>query len=38
MIPGELIIMDGDIEYNKGRESIKLEVVNTGDRPVQDER
>lgn len=35
MIPGELIIMDGDIEYNKGRESIKLEVVNTGDRPVQ---
>lgn len=35
MIPGELIVKEGKIEYNKGKEAIKLEVVNTGDRPVQ---
>ena len=35
MIPGELIIKEGTIEYNKGKEAIKLEVVNTGDRPIQ---
>ena len=35
MIPGEFIIKEGTIEYNKGKEAIKLEVVNTGDRPVQ---
>ena len=35
MIPGEFIIKEGTIEYNKGKEVIKLEVVNTGDRPIQ---
>ncbi|MBE6054865.1 MAG: urease subunit beta [Clostridium sartagoforme] len=35
MIPGEFIIKDGIIEYNKGKEAIKLEVVNTGERPVK---
>ncbi|WP_304857847.1 urease subunit beta [uncultured Clostridium sp.] len=35
MIPGELKIQEGTIEYNKGKEAIKLQVVNTGDRPVQ---
>lgn len=35
MIPGEFLIKDGTIEYNKGKEAIQLEVVNTGDRPVQ---
>ena len=35
MIPGELFIKEGTIEYNKGKEAITLEVVNTGDRPVQ---
>ena len=35
MIPGEFIIKEGTIEYNKGKEAIKLGVVNTGDRPIQ---
>ncbi|MGE4557744.1 MAG: urease subunit beta [Desulfovibrionaceae bacterium] len=35
MIPGETIISDGEIEYNAGRESVTLEVANTGDRPIQ---
>lgn len=35
MIPGELFIKEGTIEYNKGKEAITLEVVNTGDRPIQ---
>ena len=35
MIPGDFIIKEGTIEYNKGKESIKLGVINTGDRPIQ---
>ncbi len=35
MIPGELQIQPGDIEINAGRETITLEVANTGDRPIQ---
>jgi urease subunit beta len=35
MIPGELKIAAGEIELNKGRRTVKLEVTNTGDRPVQ---
>ena len=35
MIPGELFIKDGDIELNKGRETLTLTVSNTGDRPIQ---
>ena len=35
MIPGEYILADGSIECNTGRPTIKLIVVNTGDRPVQ---
>ena len=35
MIPGELFIQDGEIELNAGRQSIALEVANTGDRPIQ---
>jgi len=35
MIPGEIKVAAGDIELNKGRKSVGLEVVNTGDRPVQ---
>jgi len=35
MIPGELLIDDGDIEINAGRKTIKLRVANSGDRPVQ---
>lgn len=35
MVPGEIMVKEGTIEYNKGREAITIEVVNTGDRPVQ---
>ncbi|MBD2164288.1 urease subunit beta [Calothrix sp. FACHB-156] len=35
MIPGEIITPDGEIELNAGRETIKLLVANTGDRPIQ---
>ena len=35
MIPGEITFGDGDIEINPGAERLELEIVNTGDRPVQ---
>jgi urease subunit beta len=35
MIPGEFIVLDGDLELNVGRPTTKLRVTNTGDRPVQ---
>ena len=35
MIPGELLIDDGEIELNAGRETITIVVQNTGDRPIQ---
>lgn len=35
MIPGEIIVADGDIELNAGRATIDIEVANTGDRPIQ---
>jgi urease subunit beta len=35
MIPGEIKAAAGDIELNKGRKTVRLEVVNSGDRPVQ---
>lgn len=35
MIPGELIIDDGDIEINAGRQVTTIQVANTGDRPIQ---
>jgi len=35
MIPGEVIVADGTIVLNEGRETITLTVANTGDRPVQ---
>lgn len=36
MKPGEYFIdRDATIVINKGREAITLEIVNTGDRPVQ---
>ena len=35
MIPGEVIVADGDIEINAGRKTVTLKVANTGDRPVQ---
>jgi urease subunit beta len=35
VIPGEILVADGEIEINVGREKRTLEVSNTGDRPVQ---
>jgi urease subunit beta len=35
MIPGEMKVAKGDIEINKGRAKLSLEVTNTGDRPFQ---
>lgn len=34
-VPGEVVFGDGDIEINQGAVRIEMEVVNTGDRPVQ---
>ncbi len=35
MIPGEIMVAEGDIELNAGRETVTLLVENSGDRPVQ---
>lgn len=35
MIPGEYILAKGNIDCNVGRNTDKITVVNTGDRPVQ---
>ena len=35
MIPGEYILKEESIECNVGRATVKVTVVNTGDRPVQ---
>jgi urease subunit beta len=35
MIPGEYILASGSIECNAGRRVEKINVLNTGDRPVQ---
>jgi urease subunit beta len=35
MIPGEFLYGDGDITINPGAQRITMDVVNTGDRPVQ---
>ena len=35
MIPGEIKTAKGDIQLNKGRRTVTLEVTNTGDRPIQ---
>ena len=35
MIPGEYFLRKEEIIANKGRRTIEIKVVNTGDRPVQ---
>ena len=35
MVPGEVILGEGTIKYNEGREAIKIKVKNEADRPVQ---
>lgn len=35
MIPGEVFPAAGEIELNAGLTTVKVEVSNTGDRPIQ---
>jgi urease subunit beta len=35
MIPGEVVYDDGNIEINTGATRLEMDIVNTGDRPVQ---
>jgi urease beta subunit len=35
VIPGEVILGDGDIVAFQGRQTVELTVANTGDRPIQ---
>ena len=35
MIPGEIEALPGDITLNQGRQTVVLDVANTGDRPIQ---
>jgi urease beta subunit len=35
MIPGEYLLADDDVIANARRETVEIEVVNTGDRPIQ---
>ena len=35
MIPGEMLIEDGEIALNVGRKTVTLTVANKGDRPIQ---
>jgi urease subunit beta len=35
VIPGEIKVAEGTIELNKGRRTITVQVVNSGDRPIQ---
>ena len=35
MIPGEMLIEEGEIALNVGRKTVKLTVANSGDRPIQ---
>jgi len=35
MIPGEYLLRNDDIIINQGKATVQVQVVNTGDRPVQ---
>jgi urease subunit beta len=35
MIPGELLVDDGELALNPGRRALTLVVENSGDRPIQ---
>ena len=35
MVPGEVVVAEGDIALNIGRETLTIKVANTGDRPIQ---
>ena len=35
MIPGEMVVQPGEIELNAGLPTIRVQVANRGDRPIQ---
>jgi urease subunit beta len=35
MIPGEIKAVSGEVELNKGRKTVSIQVINAGDRPIQ---
>ena len=35
MNPGEILVAEGDITLNAGRDTLSLRVENSGDRPIQ---
>ena len=35
LVPGEVLAEPGEIVMNEGRETVELDVANTGDRPIQ---
>lgn len=35
MNPGEYLVDEGEIELNAGRETLRITVANSGDRPIQ---
>ncbi len=35
MIPGELLVRQGEMILNEGRDTARLTVANKGDRPIQ---
>lgn len=35
MIPGEIKVANGDITLNEGRDTVIVNIANTGDRPIQ---
>lgn len=35
VVPGEIVLGEGDLEINAGRPAVQVTVTNTGDRPVQ---
>jgi urease subunit beta len=35
LIPGELLVDEGEHELNPGRRTLSLKVANTGERPIQ---
>ena len=35
MIPGEYLIIDGSLEINSESNTLTIEIINEGDRPIQ---
>ncbi|HEX6272118.1 MAG TPA: urease subunit beta [Polyangiaceae bacterium] len=35
MIPGEIVVLPGELVLNEGRATVTVRVANTGDRPIQ---